>query len=173
MCMMPVFINIFQIYAMCNLHDVSWGNRPASTGQEAFSNQRKEQAKAEESYKVFRTKFVIGWMAANVGFYICISLLLNSGSIKDKTYRDSDSGFLTVFSVYLGALAVFRIFVATIYIIKWKCRYNFCKTFEVHSSTVNLKLIKERSVNGESSEDEAVQMEIDKIVHENKNELER
>lgn len=26
--MMPTFINIMQIYAMCNLHDISWGNRP-------------------------------------------------------------------------------------------------------------------------------------------------
>jgi len=35
--MLPVFSNVFQIYAMCNLHDVSWGNRPSSTGTEAFS----------------------------------------------------------------------------------------------------------------------------------------
>jgi chitin synthase len=26
--MMPTFTNIMQIYAMCNLHDISWGNRP-------------------------------------------------------------------------------------------------------------------------------------------------
>jgi cellulose synthase/poly-beta-1,6-N-acetylglucosamine synthase-like glycosyltransferase len=30
--MMPTFINVMQIYAMCNLHDISWGNRP-SQGQ--------------------------------------------------------------------------------------------------------------------------------------------
>ena len=30
--LMPTFINIMQIYAMCNLHDISWGNRP-SVGQ--------------------------------------------------------------------------------------------------------------------------------------------
>jgi chitin synthase len=28
--MMPTFINIMQIYAMCNLHDISWGNRPST-----------------------------------------------------------------------------------------------------------------------------------------------
>ena len=32
MMMMPVFNNILQIYSMCNLHDVSWGNRPSNTG---------------------------------------------------------------------------------------------------------------------------------------------
>lgn len=32
MMMLPVFSNVFQIYAMSNLHDISWGNRPASTG---------------------------------------------------------------------------------------------------------------------------------------------
>ena len=32
MLMLPVFTNLFQVYAMCNLHDVSWGNRPTSTG---------------------------------------------------------------------------------------------------------------------------------------------
>ena len=35
--LLPMFTNIFQTYAMCNLHDVSWGNRPTSTGAEAFT----------------------------------------------------------------------------------------------------------------------------------------
>lgn len=28
--MMPTFINVMAIYSMCNLHDISWGNRPAN-----------------------------------------------------------------------------------------------------------------------------------------------
>lgn len=28
--MLPTFINIMSIYSMCNLHDVSWGNRPSA-----------------------------------------------------------------------------------------------------------------------------------------------
>lgn len=36
--LIPMFTNVFQIYAMSNLHDISWGNRPTtSTGTEAFS----------------------------------------------------------------------------------------------------------------------------------------
>ena len=30
--MLPVFINIMQVYSMSNLHDVSWGNRPTVSG---------------------------------------------------------------------------------------------------------------------------------------------
>jgi len=40
--LIPVFSNVFQIYAMCNLHDISWGNRP-DTGEENFSADRKKQ----------------------------------------------------------------------------------------------------------------------------------
>jgi hypothetical protein len=35
--MMPTFINIMQIYSMSNLHDISWGNRPATQGVEAIT----------------------------------------------------------------------------------------------------------------------------------------
>ena len=37
--MIPMFVNVFSIYSFCNLHDVSWGNRPTTsgTGSEAFS----------------------------------------------------------------------------------------------------------------------------------------
>lgn len=31
MFMMPIFVTVMNIYAMCNLHDISWGNRPAAT----------------------------------------------------------------------------------------------------------------------------------------------
>ena len=38
--LIPLFANVFSIYSMCNLHDISWGNRPTTattTGTEAFS----------------------------------------------------------------------------------------------------------------------------------------
>jgi chitin synthase len=38
--MLPVFSNVFQIYAISNLHDVSWGNRPTSTGAETFTSSK-------------------------------------------------------------------------------------------------------------------------------------
>jgi len=35
--LLPTFINIMQVYSMCNLHDVSWGNRPSATGSAEVS----------------------------------------------------------------------------------------------------------------------------------------
>ena len=70
--MMPVFTNLFQIYALCNLHDVSWGNRPTSTGQEAFSANRNSQLKAEGDYKAYRANFVLFWLLCNAAYYVGI-----------------------------------------------------------------------------------------------------
>lgn len=41
--LIPMYINVFSIYAYSNLHDVSWGNRPTTsgTGTEAFSADKK------------------------------------------------------------------------------------------------------------------------------------
>ena len=41
--MLPVYTNLMQIYSMCNLHDLSWGNRPAAAaGAEALSDNAKK-----------------------------------------------------------------------------------------------------------------------------------
>ena len=36
--MMPIFFNVMQIYSMCNLHDISWGNRPSTQEVEAVTH---------------------------------------------------------------------------------------------------------------------------------------
>ena len=42
--LIPMFTNVFTIYAMANLHDISWGNRPTTTGgAEAFSGSANKQ----------------------------------------------------------------------------------------------------------------------------------
>ena len=41
--LMPMFTNVFQLYAMTNLHYVSWGNRPAQQGTDAFTQEVSKQ----------------------------------------------------------------------------------------------------------------------------------
>lgn len=76
MLMMPIFTTIFQIYAMCNLHDVSWGNRPSSTGNEAFSANKKTQEQAKGDYMLYRTNFTLMWLLANTVYYIVVTQLV-------------------------------------------------------------------------------------------------
>ena len=42
--LLPIYINVMQVYAMSNLHDLSWGNRPSATaGTDAISANAKKQ----------------------------------------------------------------------------------------------------------------------------------
>ena len=77
--LLPMFTNVFQIYAMCNLHDVSWGNRPTSTGAEAFTADKAKQETIKGDYMVFRTNFTFIWMVLN-GAYLILILLLVEGA---------------------------------------------------------------------------------------------
>jgi len=58
----PTFINIIVMYAICNIHDVSWGSRPS--GAQATKASERE-AKMEASYKNYRSWFLLIWLIAN------------------------------------------------------------------------------------------------------------
>ena len=45
MLLTPFFINVLTVYTMCNLHDVSWGNRPSATESAAESAARAAKQK--------------------------------------------------------------------------------------------------------------------------------
>ena len=69
LCMLPTYINIFVIYAISNLHDISWGNRPTT------AKVSKKQVDLKISYEVFRSRCLVAFILANVAFaYIVIYL---------------------------------------------------------------------------------------------------
>ena len=45
----PTFINVFVIYAIANLHDISWGNRPSQNA--GLSKQEQDQ---KDKFEIFR-----------------------------------------------------------------------------------------------------------------------
>lgn len=54
---------------MCNLHDISWGNRPSQgTGVEAVAFGAQSQEKLKQDYQVFRAYFLYIWLVLNVVF---------------------------------------------------------------------------------------------------------
>jgi len=58
------------MYAMCNLHDLSWGNRPdASGGTDMILKERGKQEELKKEYAMFRVNMVVFWVLLN-GLYI-------------------------------------------------------------------------------------------------------
>ena len=70
MAMLPTFISVMSIYSMCNLHDISWGNRPAAADSAQLSIHAKKQAAMLDNYKMFRVNFFCVWALANIIFVV-------------------------------------------------------------------------------------------------------
>lgn len=70
--MLPCYINIFSIYAFSNLHDISWGNRPAAADTEQMASNAKKAAKLLDNYKVFRINVVAVWLMVNLLYVIVV-----------------------------------------------------------------------------------------------------
>ena len=129
--LMPMFITIFSIYSMTNLHDVSWGNRPdaGTAGMEAVSEHVKLQEKAKMEYKVYRSNFSLFWFCANGAYYIFVIVLTQSTTT--DAYYSGQITYLDIFTMYLGTLVSFRSFFGLLYVIKWNYRYSNCPEFKI------------------------------------------
>ena len=89
--MIPMFSNVFTIYAMCNLHDISWGNRPTtnSGGTEAFTASQKQQTATRVNYEVFRASVLFLWIISNGAYFIVVINLpasTNGDTINDGSF---------------------------------------------------------------------------------------
>ena len=129
--LIPMFTNIFSIYSMCNLHDISWGNRPTTgtTGTEAFSANVDQQKQTQINYKAYRANFLFLWFCANGAYFVTILRVGESGDPDNV-----NTGKFTVldgFSMYLAGVVVFRFFFAFLYVIKWQCRYLHSKKYKI------------------------------------------
>lgn len=79
--LIPMFVNVFSIYSFSNLHDVSWGNRPTTsgTGTEAFSANRAVQILTEQNYMEFRANLLFIWICCNGAYFYIVLKLTSSG----------------------------------------------------------------------------------------------
>ena len=60
--MMPTYLNLV-IYAICNLHDVTWGSREMVEGQEQVGARSREST--EDNFRGYRTKVLVLWILLN------------------------------------------------------------------------------------------------------------
>jgi cellulose synthase/poly-beta-1,6-N-acetylglucosamine synthase-like glycosyltransferase len=88
--MSPTYVNINSIYAVSNIHDVSWGSREAGSG---ISVDSLKQERMEDEYKNYRSVFLIIWILLNnlVGF--AVVFISKNGGIY---YLLGIGGFLTM-----------------------------------------------------------------------------
>ena len=175
--LIPVFINVFSIYAFSNLHDVSWGNRPTTTGTgtEAFSADRATQLATEHQYQVFRANVLFIWLCANGAFFFIV-LGLSSGG--DPTLvNDGAFGPLQGFTLFLAGIVVYKVVFAALYVCKWKYRYNFDKKFQVHEFSLDRAFHMLRDKQGadedgaHSTDDEEVYKAARRIFNEHEEEI--
>ena len=72
---------IVVVYGLCNLDDVTWGNRPSnsSKGMNVAVSDEKRQEILRQSYRKTRTHVIIGWMLANIlATFMIDSLVLSA-----------------------------------------------------------------------------------------------
>jgi len=116
---------------MTNLHDVSWGNRPATQGTDAFTQEVSKQNQSKIDYQVFRTNFSLAWLLANGVYYILVLQLVDGvfASYQNPMANDGTWGYLEYFSFFIAFIVMFRVFFSTLYVIKWNFFYSCTKSY--------------------------------------------
>lgn len=123
---------IITIYSMCNLDDVSWGNRPAnaSGGLNVVVDDVKRQEILRQSYRTTRTHILIWWLVANVSLmYLFDALVLSAvhnGSIATKT---SCRGIIRAYAWYCLGNAALVLSLAAIHTVAGNARYLLCAKY--------------------------------------------
>ena len=117
MFMIPTFINVMQIYSMCNLHDISWGNRPATQqGVEAVTADKKKQEVLRTEYQVYRANILFLWVVVNLLFALTSTGL--AGLTQTNTVNEGFT-FLDGLAMFIASLVFFKVFFGALYILTW------------------------------------------------------
>lgn len=94
---------IINIYSICNLDDVSWGNRPsnASKGLNVAVDDTKRQEILRQNYRKTRTNILIGWLIANIiVMFIIDSLVLSALHNGNLQVKDACQMIIKNYTIY-------------------------------------------------------------------------
>ena len=124
--LLPFFSNIMQIYSMCNLHDVSWGNRPTIKAGDAKSAEQIKADRLKASYISFKYKFLVVWIILNIGYAVLVE------RHAQQIAEQGGWGFIEIFAAYLGLIVVYRLVFGFLHIVHFKFKKNCTKQFRTH-----------------------------------------
>ena len=104
------YVNIFLIYSICNIHDVSWGNRPDKMSD--------EEKKKVDDYKNERTRWVLVWILCNASFAYLSNIVTSSGEGYGKAY-------ILVLGVSAYTMIFFKFIGGFLYVLDETCCHCF------------------------------------------------
>lgn len=144
LCLIPMFTNVFSIYAMSNLHDISWGNRPTTTGTEAFSANAQTQASTKIRYETYRANFLFAWLVSNGAYFVFVLRLGKTNNSQVKEINNGQITLLDGFTLYLASIVIFRVVFGFAHAFKWQFRYAFDRRYAIKEYNLekNFKKIK-------------------------------
>jgi chitin synthase len=127
----PTYVNIFTIYSISNIHDVTWGSRPAidqTKDNDVKQKKLKEvEAKKDLVYKDFRARFLVFWCICNLLVGFLIIYIFNKG----------DDQIIFGFAIFLVIVMLFKIIISTIHLCISKCdKKRVLKLMSSKKSTV-------------------------------------
>jgi cellulose synthase/poly-beta-1,6-N-acetylglucosamine synthase-like glycosyltransferase len=102
----PTYVNLFTIYAISNIHDVTWGSRPT---EDSKANLFKEVEKKKGIlYRDYRSLFLVFWCVCNLAVgYTLVDL-----------YISGKGNIIFYIGLFLTSVLIFRIFLSTLHTIK-------------------------------------------------------
>lgn len=109
--MSGTYANIIPIYAICNIHDVSWGTRSTAKKNQNLSQELIDaNEKKELDYKAFRSTFLIIWLIVNI---------IVGGTVT-RWSRYGQKEFLFGLGVMLAGIVGVKIFFSVLHIfVSW------------------------------------------------------
>lgn len=70
---MPAMLNVLGIYSVCNIDDVSWGNRPEKSDPNAELTEKEKKVELlNASYKKYKWAYLIKYLVWNIVIIILI-----------------------------------------------------------------------------------------------------
>jgi chitin synthase len=110
--MTPTYVNIFITYAMCNIHDCTWGNRPDTLN--------KHEIEKEGEFKSFRTKWVIVWVLSNAAFAYFLNVVDKASGSEGNASAYGMSSYIYIYTITVFAilLLVIRFLFSMIFLVQ-------------------------------------------------------
>ena len=89
--MIPCYINVYLIYAFCNIDDVTWGLRNDKESHNVANIDNKK-----EEFRVFRTKFISAWILLNIAFIGFFTAIQDTGEYYIVVMTFTTSGLIII-----------------------------------------------------------------------------